>query len=105
MAVLVNYVGMTYGPIAAFLAEFFPGAHPLYVGVGAIPHRQRLGRRPGAVITTSAYVSKGSLGWALALPHRWFRRCASSSALFLMPETRKISIWNPVEDNPARARA
>jgi len=25
VAVLVNYVGMTYGPIAAFLAEFFPG--------------------------------------------------------------------------------
>jgi hypothetical protein len=24
-AILVNYVGMTYGPIAAFLAEFFPG--------------------------------------------------------------------------------
>ena len=25
VAVLVNYVGMTYGPIAAFLAAFFPG--------------------------------------------------------------------------------
>src|SRR5207237_7268899 len=25
VAILVNYVGMTYGPIAAFLAEFFPG--------------------------------------------------------------------------------
>src|SRR3989449_11554407 len=25
VAVMVNYVGMTYGPIAAFLAEFFPG--------------------------------------------------------------------------------
>jgi hypothetical protein len=25
VVVLVNYVGMTYGPIAAFLAEFFPG--------------------------------------------------------------------------------
>ncbi|HSC43794.1 MAG TPA: MFS transporter, partial [Candidatus Binatia bacterium] len=25
VVILVNYVGMTYGPIAAFLAEFFPG--------------------------------------------------------------------------------
>ena len=25
VAILVNYVGMVYGPIGAFLAEFFPG--------------------------------------------------------------------------------
>jgi hypothetical protein len=25
VVILVNYVGMTYGPIGAFLAEFFPG--------------------------------------------------------------------------------
>ena len=24
VVILVNYVGMTYGPIGAFLAEFFP---------------------------------------------------------------------------------
>ena len=41
VVILVNYVGMTYGPIGAFLAEFFPEPHPLHVGVGALPHRQR----------------------------------------------------------------
>jgi hypothetical protein len=44
------------------------------------------------IITTAAYASTGSLGWALvypiALPAIMF-----VLALFLMPETRKNSIW------------
>jgi hypothetical protein len=42
--ILVNYVGMVYGPVGAFLAEFFPG-NIRYTSV----HRQRLGRRLSAV--------------------------------------------------------
>src|SRR5712664_2840042 len=44
VVVLVNYVGMTYGPIGAFLAEFFPG-------VCAIP--------PCRCPTTSAMAGEG----------------------------------------------
>ena len=49
VAILVAYVGMVYGPIGAFLAEFFP-ARIRYTSV-SMPyhHRQRLGWRIGAV--------------------------------------------------------
>src|SRR5262249_17296599 len=50
VAVLVNYVGMTYGPIAAFLAEFFPG-HIRYTSVSVpYPLCNRLGGGLGAVL-------------------------------------------------------
>ena len=49
IVIIVCYVGMVYGPIGAFLAEYFPGQDSLHVGVGAVSHRQRLGRRTGAV--------------------------------------------------------
>ena len=92
VVVLVNYVGMTYGPIGAFLAEFFPG-RIRYTSV-SVPYHIGNGWGGGLVpiITTSAYAATGSLGWALvypiALPAVMF-----VLAVFLMPETRKNSIW------------
>src|SRR4029450_505321 len=92
VVVLVNYVGMTYGPIAAFLAEFFPG-RIRYTSV-SVPYHIGNGWGSGLVpiITTSAYLSTNSLGWALAdpigLPLLMFL-----IALFVMPETHQHSIW------------
>ncbi len=92
VAVLVNYVGMTYGPIAAFLAEFFP-ARIRYTSV-SVPYHIGNGWGGGLVpiITTSAYVSKGSLGWALAYPIA-LPLLMFLIALFLMPETRRMKVW------------
>src|SRR2546426_10958773 len=69
--ILVNYVGMTYGPIGAFLAEFFPSrirytsvSVPYHIGNG-------WGGGPAALITTAAYPQAGAAGssdpllWAL----------------------------------------
>src|SRR6266851_1896434 len=68
VVILVNYVGMTYGPIGAFLAEFFPG-RIRYTSVSVPDH---IGNGWGGglvpIVTTSAYASTGSLGWALAYP-------------------------------------
>ena len=92
VAVLVNYVGMTYGPIAAFLAEFFP-ARIRYTSV-SVPYHIGNGWGGGLVpiITTSAYVSKGSLSWALAYPIA-LPLLMFLIALFLMPETRRMKVW------------
>jgi len=98
VVILVNYVGMTYGPIGAFLAEFFP-SRIRYTSV-SVPYHIGNGWGGGLVpiITTAAYakaVENGSsdpLFWALvypiALPAIMFL-----IAIFLMPETRKHSIW------------
>jgi len=98
VVVLVNYVGMTYGPIGAFLAEFFPG-RIRYTSV-SVPYHIGNGWGGGLVpiITTAAYASAVQSGssnpllWALvypiALPGVMFLL-----AVFLMPETRKNSIW------------
>jgi MFS family permease len=92
VAVLVNYVGMTYGPIAAFLAEFFPG-RIRYTSV-SVPYHIGNGWGGGLVpiITTSAYLSTGSLGWALAYPIA-LPALMFLIAVFVMPETRKHKIW------------
>jgi MFS family permease len=92
VAVLVNYVGMTYGPIAAFLAEFFPG-RIRYTSV-SVPYHIGNGWGGGLVpiITTSAYLSTNSLGWALAYPIA-LPLLMFLIAIFVMPETRKHSIW------------
>jgi len=55
------------------------------------------------VITTAAYVSTHSLSTALMYPII-VPAIAFLLSLFLMPETRKISIWSPA-DVRARARA
>jgi MFS family permease len=104
VVILVNYVGMTYGPIGAFLAEFFPG-RIRYTSV-SVPYHIGNGWGGGLVpiITTSAYIATGSVGWALvypiALPAIMF-----VLAIFLMPETRKHSIWEEGAIEAARSRA
>src|SRR6266849_2664933 len=92
VVILVNYVGMTYGPIGAFLAEFFPG-RIRYTSV-SVPYHIGNGWGGGLVpiITTAAYASTGSLGWALAYPIA-LPALMCVLAIFLMPETRKNSIW------------
>jgi MFS family permease len=102
VAVLVNYVGMTYGPIAAFLAEFFPG-RIRYTSV-SVPYHIGNGWGGGLVpiITTAAYLNTGSLGWALAYPIG-LPLLMFLIAVFTMPETRKHSIWEEGAIEAARA--
>jgi MFS family permease len=92
VAILVCYVGMVYGPIGAFLAEFFP-SRIRYTAV-SMPYMIGNGWGGGLVpfITTAAYQSTGSLGYALIYPIAVPAVCLILS-LFLMPETRKMSIW------------
>jgi hypothetical protein len=67
------YVGMVYGPVGAFLAEFFPGG-------GLVPF-----------ITSAAFAATGSIGYALIYPIVVPAVCFVL-AVFIMPETRKTSI-------------
>ena len=96
VAVMVSYVGMVYGPIGAFLAEYFP-ARIRYTSV-SVPYHIGNGWGGGLVpvITTAAYVATHSLGNALVYPIV-VPAVAFLLSLFLMPETRKISIWQPAE--------
>jgi len=104
VAIMVCYVGMVYGPIGAFLAEYFP-ARIRYSSV-SVPYHIGNGWGGGLVpvITTAAYVSaqaagmtmSQSLGHALLYPIA-VPAIAFLLSLFLMPETRKISIWQPAE--------
>ena len=88
------YVGMVYGPIGAFLAEFFPG-RIRYTAV-SMPYMIGNGWGGGLVpfITTAAYTATGSLAYALIYPIAVPAVCLVLS-LFLMPETRKMRIWGP----------
>jgi MFS family permease len=94
--ILVSYVGMVYGPIGAFLAEYFP-ARIRYTSV-SVPYHIGNGWGGGLVpfITTAAFQATGSLGYALIYPIAVPLVCFVL-ALFLMPETRHISIWKPVK--------
>jgi len=96
VAIMVSYVGMVYGPIGAFLAEYFP-ARIRYTSV-SVPYHIGNGWGGGLVpvITTAAYVSTHSLSNALVYPIV-VPAVAFVLALFLMPETRRISIWQPAE--------
>src|SRR6202165_4290542 len=108
--ILVSYVGMVYGPVGAFLAEFFP-SRIRYTSV-SVPYHIGNGWGGGLVpiITTAAYAkaveagSSNPLLWALvypiALPAIMFLL-----AIFLMPETRKHSIWEEGAIEAARSRA
>jgi MFS family permease len=93
VAILVTYVGMVYGPIGAFLAEFFPG-RIRYTSV-SMPYMIGNGWGGGLVpfITTAAYTATGSLAFALIYPIAVPAICLVLS-LFLMPETRHMSIWD-----------
>src|SRR5258706_2603351 len=92
--ILVCYVGMVYGPVGAFLAEVFP-SKIRYTSV-SVPYHIGNGWGGGFVpfIPSGAFAATGSLAYALlyciAVPAVCF-----ILALFLMPATRKISIWEP----------
>lgn len=96
ICILVSYVGMTYGPIGAFLAEYFPG-RIRYTSV-SVPYHIGNGWGGGLVpfITSAAFQATGSLGYALIYPIAVPAVCFLL-ALFLMPETRRTSIWVPEE--------
>ena len=100
VAILVCYVGMVYGPIGAFLAEYFP-ARIRYTSV-SVPYHIGNGWGGGLVplITTAAFQATHNLGNALIYPIAVPAVCFVL-ALFLMPETRQISIWK--EAAPQRA--
>jgi MFS family permease len=101
IVILVSYVGMVYGPIGAFLAEYFP-SRIRYTSV-SVPYHIGNGWGGGLVpfITTAAFQATGSLGYALIYPIAVPLVCFVL-ALFLMPETRHISIWKPLEAEAAR---
>jgi len=92
IVILVCYVGMVYGPIGAFLAEYFP-ARIRYTSV-SVPYHIGNGWGGGLVplITTAAFQATHSLGRALVYPIVVPAVCFVL-ALFLMPETRHASIW------------
>jgi MFS family permease len=96
IAILVCYVGLVYGPIGAFLAEYFP-ARIRYTSV-SVPYHIGNGWGGGLVplITTAAFQATHSIGYALIYPIVVPAVCFVL-ALFLMPETRHISIWKPLE--------
>ena len=92
--ILVCYVGMVYGPVGAFLAELFPG-RIRYTSV-SVPYHIGNGWGGGLVpfITSAAFAATGSIGYALLYPILVPAVCFII-AVFVMPETRKISIWKP----------
>src|ERR1700719_4011216 len=100
--ILVNYVGMVYGPVGAFLAEFFPG-RIRYTSV-SVPYHIGNGWGGGLVpfITSASFAATGSIGYALLYPILVPAVCFIL-ALFLMPETRHISIWDEAKTAKAPA--
>src|SRR5215468_9886628 len=100
--ILVCYVGMVYGPVGAFLAEFFPG-RIRYTSV-SVPYHIGNGWGGGLVpfITSAAFAATGSIGYALIYPIVVPAVCFVL-ALFLMPETRHNSIWGEAETAKAPA--
>ncbi len=98
--ILVCYVGMVYGPVGAFLAEYFP-SRIRYTSV-SVPYHIGNGWGGGLVpfITSAAFASTQSVGYALIYPIAVPAVCFVV-ALLLMPETRHISIWKPVEAKAA----
>ncbi len=94
--ILVCYVGMVYGPVGAFLAEYFPG-RIRYTSV-SVPYHIGNGWGGGLVpfITSAAFAATGSIGYALIYPIAVPAVCFLL-ALFLMPETHKFSIWEPAK--------
>ena len=98
--ILVCYVGMVYGPVGAFLAEFFPG-RIRYTSV-SVPYHIGNGWGGGLVpfITSAAFAATGSIGYALIYPIVVPAVCFVL-AVFIMPETRRRSIWEQIEPKTA----
>jgi MFS family permease len=92
VAIMVCYVGMVYGPIGAFLAEFFPG-RIRYTSV-SVPYHIGNGWGGGLVpvITVAVWTETHSIAYALIYPIAVPAVCFVLS-LFLMPETNHIKIW------------
>jgi MFS family permease len=92
IAIMVSYVGMVYGPIGAFLAEYFP-ARIRYTSV-SVPYHIGNGWGGGLVplVTVAMFSASGSIGYALVYPIAVPAICFVLGVL-LMPETRQISIW------------
>jgi len=97
--ILVCYVGMVYGPVGAFLAEYFP-ARIRYTSV-SVPYHIGNGWGGGLVpfITSAAFAATGSVGYALIYPIVVPAVCFLL-ALYLMPETRQIRIWQSAGTKP-----
>ena len=94
---------MVYGPIGAFLAEYFP-ARIRYTSV-SVPYHIGNGWGGGLVpfVTTAVCAATGSLFYALLYPILVPLGCFILS-LWLMPETKHISIWKEArEAKPATA--
>jgi MFS family permease len=89
--ILVLYVAMVYGPVAAFLAEFFP-SRIRYTSV-SVPYHIGNGWGGGLVpfITSAAYASTHNLASALAYPII-VPAVACVIALFIMPQTHHLTI-------------
>src|SRR5213594_3426714 len=108
--ILVCYVGMVYGPVGAFLAEFFPG-RIRYTSV-SVPYHIGNGWGGGLVpiVTTAAYAkaveagSSNPLFWALLYPIG-IPTIMFLISVFTMPETRKHSIWEEGAIEATRAKA
>jgi MFS family permease len=100
VAILVAYVGMVYGPIGAFLAEFFP-SRIRYTSV-SMPYMIGNGWGGGLVpfITTAAYSATGSLAYALIYPIAVPAVCFVLS-LFLRKKPRPRNDLRPVLSQPA----
>ncbi|MHC1943870.1 MHS family MFS transporter [Bradyrhizobium sp. UFLA06-06] len=98
--ILVCYVGMVYGPVGAFLAEFFP-ARIRYTSV-SVPYHIGNGWGGGLVpfVTSAAFAATGSIGYALIYPIVVPAVCFVI-AVFIMPETRKTRIWEQIEAKAA----
>jgi MFS family permease len=96
IAILVCYVGMVYGPIGAFLAEYFP-ARIRYTSV-SVPYHIGNGWGGGLVplITAATFQATHSIGSALMYPILVPAGCFVLALLF-MPETRHMSIWKSHE--------
>jgi len=68
LVIMVLYVTMVYGPIAAFLVELFPTQNPLYLDVAAVSHRQWLVRRDAAADRDGDVAATGDIYFGLWYP-------------------------------------
>ncbi|WP_038040459.1 MFS transporter [Thermorudis peleae] len=98
--IMVVYVAMVYGPIAAFLAEFFP-ARIRYTSV-SVPYHIGNGWGGGLVplITADVWARTHNLGltlaYTIAVP-----AIAFLLGLFIMPQTHRAQIWTEPAPSPA----
>src|SRR5258706_286237 len=93
--ILVSYVGMVYGPVGAFLAEYFP-SRIRYTSV-SVPYHIGNGWGGGLVplITSAAFLSSRSVADAV-IASGPFRTAASSprpGALHAVRRARRVTIW------------